>query len=75
MGGGPEREDPQRSASRDVRPVLPDDGEADPAVYEFYNVFPGGTLQAGNSYDVTVQAFDRKGAPIEGMTTAFRIAS
>ena len=45
-----------------------------PAVYEFYSVFPAGTLQAGESYDVTVQAFDRKGNLIEGMAAGFQIS-
>ena len=48
--------------------------DLNPAVYEFYSVFPAGTLQAGEHYDVTVQAYDRKGNIIEGMTTTFQIS-
>lgn len=32
----------------------------------FYNVFPADTLKAGNSYAVTIQAYDRNDAAIEG---------
>ena len=48
--------------------------DLNPAVYEFYSVFPAGTLQAGERYDVTVQAFDRSGNLIEGMAAAFQIS-
>ena len=51
----------------------PDD-DLEPAVYEFYSVFPAGTLRAGERYDVTVQAFDRNGELIKGMTADFRIS-
>ena len=44
------------------------DGESTPALYEFYNVFPENMLMAGNSYDVTIQAFDKKGAEIKGQS-------
>lgn len=47
--------------------------DLNPAVYEFYSVFPAGTLQAGKRYDVTVQAFNRKGDLIEGATAGFQI--
>ncbi len=40
--------------------------ELDPAVYEFYSVFPAGTLKEGGSYNVTVQAYDRNGMEIQG---------
>lgn len=46
---------------------------SEPALYEFYNVFPENTLQAGNSYDVTVQAYDRKGAAVEGAVCEFTL--
>ena len=42
-----------------VRRIDEPDEESDPALYEFYNVFPENTLKAGNSYDVTVQVYDR----------------
>ena len=42
------------------------DAQSEPAQYEFYNVFPADTLKAGNSYDVTIQAYDRNNAAIEG---------
>ena len=45
-----------------------------PAVYEFYNVFPAGTLKAGEHYNVSVQAFDQKGQRIEHMDTHFLIS-
>lgn len=48
--------------------------ESLPAVYEFYNVFPAGTLKAGERYDVSVQAFDQKGQRIENMDTHFLIS-
>jgi len=51
------------------------DGESTPALYEFYNVFPENTLKAGNSYDVTIQAFDRKGAKIKGAVCTFTITA
>ena len=49
------------------------DGESTPALYEFYNVFPENTLTAGNSYDVTIQAFDKNGAPIRGAVCTFTL--
>ena len=49
------------------------DGESTPALYEFYNVFPENTLMAGNSYDVTIQAFDKKGAEIKGAVCTFTL--
>lgn len=48
-------------------------GESEPALCEFYNVFPADTLKAGNSYDVTIQAFDRNNAAIEGAACEFTI--
>ena len=51
------------------------DGKSNPALYEFYNVFPENTLKAGSSYDVTVQAFDKKGAEIRGAVCTFRLNS
>ncbi|MBR2811686.1 MAG: hypothetical protein IKD69_09930 [Solobacterium sp.] len=51
------------------------DGESTPALYEFYNVFPENTLKAGNSYDVTIQAFDKKGAKIKGAVCTFTITA
>ena len=49
------------------------DGESTPAIYEFYNVFPENTLRAGNSYEVNIQAFDKKGAQIEGAVCTFTL--
>ena len=48
-------------------------GESEPALCEFYNVFPADTLKAGNSYDVTIQAFDRNNAAVEGTACEFTI--
>ena len=47
------------------------DKEKNPAVYEFYNVFQADTLKAGQSYDVNVQAYDRKGEAIKGACCQF----
>ncbi len=47
--------------------------EADPAVYEFYSVFAADTLKAGVSYDVTIQAYDRKGMMIPKATCKFTL--
>lgn len=47
--------------------------EAEPALYEFYSVFPADTLKAGSSYDVTIQAYDRNGAVIEGGECKFAL--
>ena len=44
-----------------------------PALYEFYNVFPENTLKAGNSYDVIVQAYDRKNTAIKGAVCKFTV--
>ena len=33
------------------------------------------TLMAGNSYDVTIQAFDRKGAEIKGAVCTFTLTA
>ena len=49
------------------------DGESEPALYEFYNVFPADTLKAGNSYEVTVQAYDQKNAAIQGAVCKFTL--
>ena len=49
------------------------DRESNPAVYEFYNVFPENTLMPGNSYEVTIQAFDKKGALIKGAVCTFTL--
>ena len=38
----------------------------DPAVYEFYSIFPEGTLKEGTAYTLTVQAYDRNGTEIQG---------
>ena len=46
-----------------------------PALYEFYSVFPDGTLQEGISYDVSVQAYDRNNDAIEGFTCTFTLDS
>ena len=46
--------------------------KSDPAVYEFYNVFPADTLKEGISYDVDMQAYDREGDAIEGAECRFR---
>ncbi len=48
--------------------------KAEPACYEFYSVFPAGMLKAGTAYDVTIQAYDRKNASIEGMACRFTLA-
>ena len=45
-----------------------------PSVYEFYSVFPAGTLKAGERCDVSVQVLDQKGQPIEHMETRFLIS-
>ena len=47
--------------------------ETDLALYEFYNVFPENTLKAGNSYDITVQAYDRKNMAIKGAVCKFKL--
>ena len=57
-----------------VRRIDEPTGESLPAVYEFYNVFPAGTLNAGEHYNVSVQAFDQKGQRIEHMDTRFLIS-
>ena len=51
------------------------DGRWDPAVYEFYNVFPEDLLDEGAVYEVIVQAQDRKGEAIEGMTASFTLSA
>ena len=51
------------------------DGKSTPALYEFYNVFPENTLVAGNSYNVTIQAFDKKGAEIRGAVCTFTLTA
>ena len=56
-----------------VRRIDEPDGESDPALYEFYNVFPENTLKAGNSYDITVQAYDRKSMAIKGAVCKFML--
>ena len=56
-----------------VRRIDERGGEAEPALYEFYNVFPENTLLAGKSYDVTVQAYDRKGVAVKGAVCEFTI--
>ena len=50
------------------------DGNAAPAVYEFYNVFPAGTLEEGTDYDVFVQAYDRNNAAISGVSCSFTLS-
>ena len=47
--------------------------EQSPALYEFYNVFPAGTLKVGGTYFVSVQAYDRNGAEIDGLTLDFML--
>ena len=49
------------------------DVESEPAQYEFYNGCPAETLKAGNSYHVTIQAYDRNDAVIEGATCEFTL--
>lgn len=44
-----------------------------PALYEFYSVFPAGTLKDGISYEVVVQAYDRSGAEIGGACCRFTL--
>ena len=56
-----------------VRRIDTPEEEAEPALYEFYNVFPAGTLKAGNYYDVTVQAYDRKGEAVSGEECKFTL--
>ena len=51
------------------------DGEADPALYEFYSVFPAGTLKAGSAYNVTIQAYDQNGVAIDGMSCSFALSN
>lgn len=51
------------------------DGKSTPAIYEFYNVFPENMLLAGKSYDVTIQAFDKKGAEIKGAVGTFTLTA
>ena len=48
-------------------------GESKPALYEFYNVFPAHTLKAGNSYNVNIQAYDRKNNAVKGMESTFTL--
>lgn len=56
-----------------VRRIDEPEGESDPALYEFYNVFPENTLKAGNSYDITVQIYDRNGMAIKGAACKFTL--
>jgi len=49
-----------------VKRIDAPDAQSEPAQYEFYNVFSANTLKAGNSYAVTIQAYDRNDAAIEG---------
>lgn len=56
-----------------VRRIDTPEEESEPALYEFYNVFPRNTLQAGNAYDVTVQAYDRQNAAIPGAVCTFML--
>ncbi|MCR5793903.1 MAG: hypothetical protein K6G61_00975 [Solobacterium sp.] len=49
------------------------DEQQDPALYEFYNVFPEDTLQAGLSYEVTVQAYDRNGMAVPDAVCVFTL--
>ena len=44
-----------------------------PALYEFYNVFPAGTLKEDIAYDVFVQAYDRNNDIIDGFTCTFTL--
>ena len=57
-----------------VRRIDAPDAESEPAQYEFYNVFPADTLEAGNTYDVTIQAYDRKGEAISGAVCEFSVS-
>ena len=57
-----------------VRRIDEPGAEAEPAHYEFYNVFPADALKAGNAYDVTVRAYDRKGAAIPGAVCEFTLS-
>ena len=50
-----------------------DDDHVSPAVYEFYSVFPAGTLKDDTSYDVAVQAYDKNGDAIPGAFCRFAI--
>ena len=59
--------------STGVSRIGKDDEYFGPAVYEFYSVFPRGTLREGTSYDVTVQAYDREGVKIEGAFCRFTL--
>ena len=45
-----------------------------PARCEFYNVFPADTLKSGNSYKVTVRAYDRKSKFIKGAVCKFTLS-
>ena len=56
-----------------VRRIDSPDGESGPALYEFYSVFPENTIKAGNSYDITIQAYDRKDAAIKGAICEFTL--
>ena len=56
-----------------VRRIDKPDMRSRPALYEFYNVFPGNTLKAGISYDVTVQGYDRESTAIEGTVCKFKL--
>lgn len=49
------------------------DEEADPALYEFYSVFPADTLKEGTAYDLDIQAYDREGSAIEGMSCRLKL--
>ena len=51
------------------------DGKSSPALYEFDHVFPENTLKKGNSYEVTIQAFDKNGAEIEGAVCKFALTA
>ena len=43
------------------------------SVMEFYNVFDANLLEKGKSYEVDIQAIDKKGNPVAGYTAIFRI--
>ena len=46
-----------------------------PALYEFYNVFPAGTMKEGVAYDISVQAYDRNGDAVKGFECSFSLSS
>ena len=75
---GPEKVSEQTDSFRikkdvGVRRIDEPGGKSEPALYEFYSVFPENTLKAGNAYTVTIQAYDRNNVAIKGAVCEFTL--